>query len=202
MTMHRTTMLATLTAAAALALAACSTQEGPAAKAIADAQAALNALQEDAAKHVPGDLVAAQKALAEVKQSLAERDYAAVLAATPALATKIAALKEGVAAKKAEFESAVARARDEWAPLAGELPKMVESIQKRIDELSQSARLPRGMDPGQFEGAKTGLETIKTTWSEATAAFESGNVVDAVAKANEAKAKSAEVMTALGMTAT
>jgi len=48
-----------------------------------------------------------------------------------------------------------------------------------------------------FDGAKAGLDMMTQTWTEAGSAFTSGNVAEAVAKAQTVKAKAAEVMTAL-----
>jgi hypothetical protein len=78
---------------------------------------------------------------------------------------------------------------------------MVEAIKSRVDILSQSKKLPKGLDAGQFTSAKDGLAAATASWGEAQAAQAAGNWTDAIAKANRAKDKATEVMGLLGMQA-
>ena len=78
---------------------------------------------------------------------------------------------------------------------------MVGALSSRLDILGKAKKLPAGLDAAKVTAAKTGLDGIKATWDAATAAFASGNVLDAVSKANEVKTKGAEIMASLGMTA-
>lgn len=100
----------------------------------------------------------------------------------------------------AKLEEAKAAA-GEWTAYAADLPKMVESIQGRVTELAASKKLPKGMDGAALDAAKSGLESMQSMWTEATAAFTGGNAIDAVAKAKGVKAKGEEVMKLLGMNA-
>ncbi|HPF25931.1 MAG TPA: hypothetical protein P5528_02980 [Steroidobacteraceae bacterium] len=190
-----------VTLAAAVLLAACAGQKEPATKAIASAESALAEVSADAAQYAPDDLAGVQSTLTGLKDNLAKGDYKAVLAGAGGLTTSIAALKDTVAAKKSEMEAAMAAATTEWSSMAGDLPKMVEAIGSRIGVLSKSKRLPKGIDQASFDSAKSGYEMMQSTWSEATAAAASGNVMDAVAKAKMVKDKGAEVMQMLNMSA-
>jgi tetrahydromethanopterin S-methyltransferase subunit F len=107
----------------------------------------------------------------------------------PARAQELAA---AAAAKKAELAT-------KWADMSGGVPKMVEAIQSRVDILSQSKKLPAGLDKAKLEGAKAGLTALNQTWTEASEAYKAGNLTDAIGKATAAKDKAAEVMTALNM---
>ncbi len=80
------------------------------------------------------------------------------------------------------------------------VPKMAEAIKSRVDILSQSKKLPAGLDRAKLDGAKTDLATLNQSWTETSGAYQSGNVNDAVAKAQAAKTKAVEIMTALNMT--
>jgi hypothetical protein len=192
---HR--ILAGVVAAAFLALAACSTQKGPATEAVAAAETALAGVRDAAAKYVPNDLQGVEASLAALKTSLANKDYKAVIAAAPALMTSIQSLGGAADAGKAAFDSATA----EWATLSTDLPKMVSAIQSRVDILSASKKLPKNVSAEAFESAKAGFDSIKSTWEAASAAFNGGNPVDAVAKAKEVQAKGQEVLALLGMSA-
>ena len=69
----------------------------------------------------------------------------------------------------------------------------------RVDSLASSPKLPKEVDKHEFEAAKASLETMKTTWAEATAAFSAGNATEAADKAREVQDKVAEVKGQLGM---
>jgi hypothetical protein len=52
-----------------------------------------------------------------------------------------------------------------------------------------------------FEAAKSDLETMKTTWAEASAAYSAGNTMEAADKARMVQAKGEKALDQLGMTA-
>ena len=162
--------------------------------AIKAAGTALAAVQSDATAYVPDQLKSVQDALAAAKDSFAKGEFQAALTAAQELPAKISAMKDAAEARRAELKTS-------WTDLSAGLPAMVEQIQGRVDTLSKSRRLPKEITKEQFEGAKAGLDTLKATWTEATGAFEGGNLVGAVEKAQAVKAKAAEIMTALGMQA-
>jgi hypothetical protein len=195
--LKRTTWIAAM---AVLVLAvACTNQKGPATKAVADAEAALAAFRDDAARLLPDDLSGVDATVASLKDSLAKSDFKAVMAAAPDLSNRIAALRDATAAKKAEWEAANAAAREQWNVYAADLPKMVEAIQSRVDILGKARQLPRNVSQEAFDGAKSGLDWMKSTWAEATDAFNAGNAVDAAAKAQTVKEKGNEVLGLLGL---
>lgn len=165
------------------------------------AEAALAEVRADAAQYAPDNLASVESTLTSLKDALAKGDYKAVLAGAGGLTSSIAALKDATAAGKSAQEAAVAAANAEWSSMAADMPKMVEAIGSRIAVLSKSKRLPKGIDQASFDAAKSGYEMMQSTWSEASAAAASGNVVDAVAKAKMLKDKGAEVMTMLNMSA-
>jgi len=186
--------------ATALLAAGCASQKEPATKVIADAESALSTFRDDAAKYLPNDLQSVEETLAGLKDNLSKGDYKTVLAGVPGLTTQIASLKDAAADKKVEMEAAIAKATTDWTSYAADLPNMVGAIQSRVDVLSKSKRLPKNLDRSAFESAKSGLEMMKSTWTEATAAAASGEMLDATTKAQMVKDKGAEVMATLGMT--
>jgi hypothetical protein len=200
MKMIRKSLLLAALASVALVVG-CSSMKEPATKALADAEATLATVRDDAAKYVPNDLQGVDASIADLKTKLQAGDYKGIMAAVPELTTKLTALKDAAAAKKAEMEAAVEKAKGEWTALAADLPGMVGALESRVSALSASKKLPKGMDAAKLDSAKAGLAAAKSAWEAASAAFTSGNVTDAVAKAQEAKAKGGEAMAALGMTA-
>ncbi len=179
--------------AAAMFLVSCeSADKAPAAAAITTAQSALDAVKGEAAKYVPDQVQSAESALASAKASFEKNDFKAALASAQDAAAKAKDLGAAAAAKKAELAKA-------WEDVSGGVPKMAEAIQSRVDILSQSKKLPAGLDKDKLEGAKAGLATLNQNWTEASDAYKSGNVTDALAKAKAAKDKAVEVMTTLNM---
>ena len=86
-----------------------------------------------------------------------------------------------------------AAATHEWESLKEEVPRLVQSIQVRVDSLTGS-RLPKEVSKENFESAKADLETMKAQWDEATAAFGAGDATQAADKGRAVKAKAQELM--------
>ena len=55
----------------------------------------------------------------------------------------------------------LAAAKSEWESLSVEVPKMVEDIQARVDELTKKKRLPFGLNKDEFAEAKADFEAMK-----------------------------------------
>lgn len=196
--MRMTNIFLALTVAS-LMVVGCANQKEPATKALASAEASLAAVKDDAAKLAPEALASVESTLSGLKDNLAKGDYKAVLAGAPALTAAVSSLSDTVATKKAELEAAVAAATTEWNSLSADVPAMVEAIQSRVDILSKSKKLPKNLDQAAFDAAKSGLDSMKANWAEATAAFSLGDAVAAADKAKQVKSQGAEVLKLLGM---
>jgi hypothetical protein len=182
-----------------LVMAGCANQKEPATQAVAAAEAALAAVKDDATRFLPDDLQGVEASLTSLKNSLAKGDFKAVVSGAPAVMASLSSLKDAAGAKKAEFDTANAAAMTEWTALSTDLPKMVGAIESRIGILAGAKRLPRNLSQESFDSAKAGLDVLKASWGEATAAATAGNAVDAVAKAKSVQSKGAEVLALLGM---
>lgn len=189
-------LLATL---AVVVMLGCSTQKGPAEQAVAGAETALAAVQDDAQKYAPDQLAAVQTQLQNAKDSLAKGDYAAVLSGAPALNSAISSMKDAAAAKKAEAQAALAKAQTDWGPMSTDVPKMMDELQKRVDELAKARHLPRGVTKESVDSAKSGMDGLKQNWGDAMAASSSGDYTSAMTKATAVKDKLTETMKSLGM---
>jgi hypothetical protein len=188
-----------LLALAAVLLVGCANQKAPAEQAVAGAETALAAVRDNAQKYVPDQLQAVESQLAALKDGFAKGDYKAVLTGAPTLNSAISAMKDAAEAKKADADAALAKAKDAWGPLSAEVPKMVDAIQSRVDALSKSHHLPKGVTKGSVASAKSGVDSLKSRWSEASSASASGDLTTAVTKAQAVKDKAAEIMRSLGM---
>ena len=182
----------------AVLMTGCGSQRDPATNAVTQADAAVSEVRADAAKFAPEELKATDTTLAKMKDDLAKEDYKDVIANVPQINKQIATLRETLVGRQTQIIAATR----EWESLNAEVPKAVEEIQVRVDSLASSAKLPKEVDKHEFEAAKASLETMKTTWTEATAAFSEGNATEAADKGREVQGKVEEVKDQLGMSPT
>jgi hypothetical protein len=197
---HYVGLLIALTAA--VVLAGCANQKTPAQQGIAAAQASLDAVRDEAQKYVPDQLQSVDAQLAALKDSFAKGDYKSVLTGAPSLSSAISGLKDAAEAKKADAEAALAKAKDAWGGLSADVPKMLDAIKSKVDAITKSHRLPKGVSKGAVASAKSGLDGLKLTWGEAASAAAAGDFTSAVSKAQTVKDQAAQVMKSLGMAAT
>jgi hypothetical protein len=184
---------------AAMLIVACANQKAPAEQAIANAESALGAVRDMAQKYVPDQLQAVETQLGGLKDSLTKGDYKAVIDGAPALMTAIGGLKDAAAAKQADAEAAMAKAKDAWASMSTDVPKMVDAIQSRVDILSKSRHLPSGVTKDSLAAAQSGLASMKSAWTDATNAATSGDFSTAMTKAQAVKDQATQIMQSLGM---
>lgn len=173
---------------------ACSRDKGPAEAAIKTAEEALSATKAEASKYVPDQVKSVEDALKAAKDSFAKGEYTAALNSAKDLPAKAKDLGSAAAAKKAELAKS-------WEEMSGSVPKMVEAIKTKVEALTKSRKLPKGMDKAKLEGAKAGLVEITQGWADADNAFKAGNLTDALTKAKTVKEKATGIMTSLGMQA-
>lgn len=185
-------------AAATLLITGCSQQRSTATKALDSIEKSLAEVRDDAAKYAPDGLKGVEGQLASLNESLEKKDYANVLAGTPQLEKAVGSLKDAVASGKEAAKSARAAAKSEWENLNVEVPKMVDAIQNRVDELSKD-KIHIRVTKDELASAKSGLEWMKSEWTAAVDASTSGNEIKAADMAKAIKAKGEEVWKTLGM---
>jgi hypothetical protein len=184
---------------AAMLAMGCTSQKVPAEQAVANIDSALGTVHDAAAKYAPDGLLAVESQVASLKNSLSKGDYKQVLADAPAVTTAVANLQQAAIAKQEEADTKLAQTKQQWRTVSADVPKMVAAIQSRIDTLSKSRRLPKGVSKESFESAKAGLASLNSTWTEATGAVAHEDYAGAVAKGQAAKDKATEIMHELDM---
>lgn len=184
---------------AALLVVACMSQKAPAEQAVSSAETALAGMRDGAQKYAPDQLQAIDATLQQMKDNFAKGDYKAVVDAVPGFNTALKSLKDTVDAKTQEAAEALAKAKDQWDPLSKDVPKMVDAIQSRVDILSKSHHLPKGVTKDSLAAAKSGLDSMKSAWTEASNAASSGDFTGATTKAQAVKDQATGIMKSLGM---
>jgi hypothetical protein len=168
-----------------LLFAACDTAKKTAAEAaIQGAQTAYSAVADQANQYVPDQAKDVQASIQAAKAAFDKGDYTAALEAAKDLPEKIKALAAAASAKKDELTA-------KWKDMSSSMPNMVSAVQTKVDALTKSHKLPAG--------AADNLAAVKQSWSDASAAFSSGKLQDAMAKASEAKDKLTQLQSMLGI---
>jgi len=196
--MNRSTFLLAVVAATMLATG-CSQQKTNATKVLEGVEMRLADIKADAESYAPEGLKSVEAQLARMHTSIENKEYDDVIAGAPQLNKAVDSLRAAVASGKDQARSALAAAKSEWAALSVEVPKMVEDIQARVDELSEKKRLPFGLNKDEFAEAKSDFESMKTQWTQASSEFKSGKQIQAVEKARTAKDMNEEIREQLKM---
>jgi chromosome segregation ATPase len=186
---------ALLPLAAAMILAGCGKAD-TSQSVIGQAEGAVTTVRDSAQAYAPEELKSAEAKLAQMKQDHEQKNYEAVVAAVPDMNAQIKSINDAVAAKQV----ASVAAEQEWTTLNQEVPKAVEVIQARVDELAGSAKLPKDVTKEAVATSKTELETVKATWAAAEADASAGKLVEATEKGRTVQAKVAELKTQLQVT--
>jgi hypothetical protein len=175
----------------AILFVACVNQMEPAKNALDNINTTLNSVSADAQKYVPDQFTQAQSKVAALTASFEKKDYAAVIAGAPAVLAEVRGLPDAAAAKRDEM---VKELGNEWRSLAASVPQSLSAVQSRIEDLSKTKRVPKGVDLG---AAKSGLADANSAWDKAQEAFKAGNPADAVTAAKDAQGKVASAAAAL-----
>jgi hypothetical protein len=175
----------------AMLFVACVNQMEPAKNALDNINSTLNSVSADAQKYVPDQFTQAQTKVAALSASFEKKDYAAVIAGAPAVLAQVRGLSDAAATKRDEM---VKELGNEWRSLAASVPQSISAVQSRIDDLTKTKRVPKGVDLG---AAKSGLADANSAWGKAQDAFKAGNPADAVTSGKDAQGKIASAAAAL-----
>ncbi|HKD55484.1 MAG TPA: hypothetical protein VKB72_14815 [Steroidobacteraceae bacterium] len=189
-------LLAMLTA---VLIVGCANQKAPAEQALTQAESSLTQIRDMSMRYAPDQLQQVDAQLNSLKDSFAKGDYKAVLAGVPSLNTAIGNLKDTATQKQADAQAAADKAKDAWGSVSSDVPKMVDAIQSRVDILSKSHHLPHGVTKETLDAAKSGLDSMKSGWAQASQAATSGDYTTAMSKAQAVKDQATQIMQSLGM---
>jgi hypothetical protein len=133
----------------------------PAKNALDNINATLNSVSADAQKYVPDQFTQARRKVAELTTSFQKEDYASVVAGATAVLSQVKGLADAAAAKKDEMAKALG---NEWRSLAASVPESRSAVQTRIDALSKTKHVPKGVD---LAAAKSGIANATSAWDKA-----------------------------------
>jgi hypothetical protein len=178
-------------ALAAVVTVACASQKEPAQIALGGLEQAVAAAQPEIEKFAADQMAGITDSVAAAKRKFESGDYAGVMADVQSVTSSVTAAATAAAEKKASLGA-------EWGTFAT-LPAMVGQITAKVNELTAMRRLPAGMDKTKLGDAKASLDKVSALWTEASGAFEKGDLMAAVAKAKDVKPMVDSLMSTLGM---
>jgi hypothetical protein len=166
---------------------ACS--KGPAQAALTAADDAVAKVKPEAEKFVPDQLKSLTDAITAAKAKFDQGDYAGALAGVKDIPTKAGEVGKAAAAKKDELTA-------NWKDLSATLPGMLVGVQAKVEALVKAKKLPKGFDPAKVAALQTDLSGVNTLWTDASKAFQGGDLMAAAEKGKQAKAKAEGLLAA------
>jgi len=163
--------------AACIGLAGCASQKEPAEKALAAIEETLKTSGEEIRQYLPDRATEIEAKVAELRASMEQKSYGDVV-------TGAATVTEDL--KRAIADSRVARAKNraamerEWNELIESMPKLIESIDKKI--AVQGSKPPKGMEKDAWKQLVESYDAARNAWS-ATAAGMKRETFEASVKA-------------------
>lgn len=156
------------------------------------ASTAFDAVKESTAKVMPEETQKIADEIAGARTNITDGKFKEAMETAKTLPAEIKTLSDAATAKAGELKTT-------WDTMSAELPKAVESVQAKVDELSKSKKLPAGLDVPAFAAVKTSLEDMKKMWADAQASATSGDMSGAMSKVDSLKAALVSAMTTLGL---
>ena len=190
---HLTKGIAAL-AVVSLALFAAGCNKGPAEAALDAVDEALAAAKPQLERYAPEELGSLTGAAQAARSELGKGNYTEALKAAQALHAKIQATLAAAAAKQEQLAAA-------WNDLSGRLPGLLQAITGKLTGLAGATPLPKGMTADTLAAAQTDLGSVTRAWSEATAAFQGGDISRAVQAAQDVEARADALAGRLGLAA-
>lgn len=178
--------------AATLLVTGCAKNQMPAKKAVDSIEDSLKDVRADAERYAPEGLKSVDAGIARLKADYDAKNYDDVIAGQPQLEKAVDSLKEAVATGRKHAAEAVKVAKTEWESLNAEVPKMVETIDKRVAELDKKKHF-KGVKQEVIDTAKSQFDSMKSVWAEANDAYKAGKPVAAADKGRTAKSMGDEI---------
>lgn len=182
--------------AAVAAVLACSSQgsRGAAETAIAEAETAITDVHAYALRFAPEEFKAVMKEYAAAREALDREDFRRA-AQSAGRATELAKeVSRTATTHRRAFEA-------DWPTLRDTVSGRLDAIDERLAELSTTGILPRGITGDELASAKAAAEEMRRGLEQAIAAYEDGQLRDAVRAATSLRSRAEEVMAQLEMKA-
>jgi len=192
--MRHLTKGAAALAVVSLVLFSVGCNKGPAEAALNATDQALAAARPEIEKYLPDELAPLTNAAQAARSEFEKGNYTEALKAAQDLPARIQATLAAATARKDQLAAT-------WNELSSSLPGQLQAIQERVAGLAAAKALPKGMTRDMLATAQTDLGTVTQAWTEATTAFQGGDIPGALATAQDVKSRAAALAGMLGLAA-
>jgi hypothetical protein len=182
-----------------LLLVACGRQRESAQLAVSSLQAAAGRVAIDGARLEPQAYAAANAELRSLEAQLAAGQYSAVVQAAPATAIQFEVLGTRLAERRAAHERELQQRMTRWNKQQRELSELQNALEKRVQMLAHSARLPDNISREILERANAAVASQRAALREATALGARGDVLAALALAQRIASDYSQIMGEVGL---
>ena len=173
----------------ATVVAGCGPNKSAARLAITAAQTSLDAAKDQAMMIVPDQVLGIQAAIDGATMSMDRGEFKTAIDSANVIPARVKAMADGLAARTAEMQAA-------WEKMK-EFPQALIELNERVVKLARAKPLPQGIDREQVAAARAALGTITQNWTAAQAAYQAGNLAEAMARAHVAMHDAADAMNSL-----
>jgi hypothetical protein len=173
-------------------LNACAASREQADEALKAAEGAITAQHADAMRFAPESFAAVMDADRAARAAYEKEDWATAIAVAESTATQARRMAPAIAAGK---EQAAAR----WPMVRDSVQAMLAALGERLAEVQRTRRYPDGMTAADVQLARTQVDSLSAGLDKARAAFDRGEVADAMHAAERVRMEAGAMMGAVGL---
>lgn len=185
---------AAIALAACIGLAGCASQKEPAEKALAAVEETLKASGEEIRTYLPDRAAEIEAKVAALRASMEQKSYDDVVTGAAEASNDL---------KRAIADSRVARAKNraamesEWNALLESMPKLIESIDKKI--AVQGSKPPKGMEKDAWKQLVESYDAARNAWGATAAGMKKETFEASVKAGRDAKVTISGIADQLGV---
>lgn len=176
----------------AVALAACAASQQQADEALKAAESAITAQHADAMRFAPEAFKAVMETYGAARTAYDAEDWPTVVAKAEEAAAQARQMAPTITEGKAQ---AAAR----WPMMQDSVSAMLTALGARLDEVARARRYPDGMTAADVQEARVQVDSLTAGLAKAAAAFEQGDLSNAMHAADRIRLQAGTLMGALGL---
>jgi hypothetical protein len=164
-----------------------------------DAQAALTAAEQaitaqhaDAIRYAPDEFKAIMEMYTDARARFDEGDYRETIRRAEEVGQRARVLPAAIDAGRDAL-------RPRWEELHGSLSLMIAALEKRLEEIDRTGRRPAGVTTAALGGARANLDTLRVGFHNAAAAWDRGDLGDALHAADRLQSRGFTALEVVGV---
>lgn len=175
-------------------LVGCSSARRTAQRDLEAAQAALATLPAEARDVIPEQTTILDEALKVGKQSIETGDYESASTSLHGIPGQVKMMSDSLPARKAALVA-------EMDTLSIVVPRNLDAIHSQLAKIARTGRRPASLDRRALTEVQQMTDSSEMLWKEVKSGYQAGKLADAMAKAQDLKARVSRVLLQLGLVA-